>query len=42
LKFNPIPTPTLPLKGRGKCFGTLKLVNMGLRRYDGTGKNRKC
>jgi len=39
MKFNPIPTPVLPLKGREKYFGTLKLAHMGLRRYDGLMNN---
>jgi len=35
MKFYPIPTPTLPLKGREKCAGVLKLTHMRLRENDG-------
>jgi hypothetical protein len=28
MKFNPVPTPTLPLKGREKYSGALKLALM--------------
>ena len=30
----PIPTPALPLKGREKCSGALKLAHMRLRGND--------
>ena len=33
----PIPTPTLPLKGREKCVGMFKLALMRLRGNDSTG-----
>ena len=33
-EIHPIPAPTLPLKGREKYSGALKLALMGLRRYD--------
>ena len=31
-EFSPIPSPTLPLKGREKCADALKLALMGERR----------
>jgi hypothetical protein len=33
-EFTPIPSPTLPLKGKEKCSGALKLALMRLRRND--------
>jgi hypothetical protein len=34
-EFTPIPSPTLPLKGREKCSGALKLAHMRFRGNDG-------
>ena len=35
MKFDPIPTPALPLKGREKYSGALKLALMRLHGNDG-------
>ena len=37
-EFTPIPSPTLPLKGREKCSGALKLAHMRLRGNDEANK----
>ena len=40
MQFSPIPTPALPLKGREKCFGALKLALMGAGQNPAKQKNR--